>query len=224
MNTGPRLLLVPTDLERQRLPTTEVKRWLDGGNRIETCGFGQIVASARTMQLLSTETFDSVVLVGIAGTLCADISVGSAIRFGTVYCDGIGVGQGSGHQSAMELGWHQWSHEPTIDDEIHLSGKDQNLPQLGLSPPGLVSVAAASATRAEAQWRKSRFPLGIAEDMEGFGVAVACRFANVPLAIVRGISNVAGDRNHARWKIAASLEEAMRMIVLEFLPPQHEPA
>ena len=224
MNTGHRLLLVPTDLERQRLPTKEVKRWLDDGNRIETCGFGQIVASARTMQLLSAETFDSVVLVGIAGTLCVDLAIGSAIRFGTVYCDGIGVGQGSGHQSAMELGWQQWPHEPTIDDAIHLSTKDQPLSQPGLVPPGLISVAAASASPAEAQWRRSRFPLGKAEDMEGFGVAVACRFANVPLAIVRGISNIAGDRDHARWKVTASLEEAMRMIVQEFLPPHHETA
>ncbi len=45
------------------------------------------------------------------------------------------------------------------------------------------------------------FPDAMAEDMEGFGVALACRFAEVPLSIVRGFSNWVGDRNHSNWKV-----------------------
>jgi len=48
-------------------------------------------------------------------------------------------------------------------------------------------------------------PIIAAEDMEGFGVAIACRIMNVRLSIVRGISNRAGDRNHAGWQIETAM-------------------
>ncbi|MCE3015522.1 MAG: futalosine hydrolase [Pirellula sp.] len=215
MKTDSRLLLVPTDLERQKLPKACVEQWLDRGHRIEICGFGQVVAAARTMQLLATGSFDSVTLVGIAGSLENEVEVGCAVQFGTVYCDGIGVGQGAIHRSAMDMGWHQWPREPKIDDTIQLSAHAPDHPL-----PGLVSVLAASATPTEAAWRRSRFPLGKAEDMEGFGVAVSCRLANVPLTIVRGISNRAGDRDHTNWNIEGSLKQAMLLILQKALQPQ----
>lgn len=215
MKTGTRLLLVPTDLERQKLPKSCVEQWLDCGHQLEICGFGQVVAAARTMQLLATGSFDSVTLVGIAGSLADDVEIGCAMQFGTVFCDGIGVGQGVAHLSAMQLGWHQWPREPKIEDTIQLSTHENDPPL-----PGLVSVLAASATSVEATWRRSRFPLGKAEDMEGFGVAVSCRFANVPLTIVRGISNRAGDRDHTNWNVEGSLEQAMLLILQKVLQPQ----
>ena len=56
----------------------------------------------------------------------------------------------------------------------------------------------------------------IAEDMEGFGVAMACKLAGVPLRIVRGISNRAGDRDLTQWQIeealAAAAERASALI------------
>jgi futalosine hydrolase len=169
------------------------------------------------MQLLATGSFDSVALLGIAGSLSDNATIGSAIQFGNVYCDGIGVGQGATHRSAMDMGWHQWPQEPKIEDAIQLSTLEHEH-----ALPGLVSVLAASATPSEAAWRRSRFPLAHAEDMEGFGVAAACKLANVPLMIVRGISNRAGDRDHAQWNIAGSLDQAMRMIVQKILQPQEE--
>jgi futalosine hydrolase len=53
----------------------------------------------------------------------------------------------------------------------------------------------------------------VAEDMEGFAVAMACRLRGVPLDIVRGISNTAGDRDASRWQVAAALEAAGRLAV-----------
>ena len=215
MKTATRLLLVPTYWERQKLPSHCVEQWLDCGHRLEISGFGQVVAAARTMHLLATGSFDSVALIGIAGSLSDDVAIGCAMQFGTVYCDGIGVGQGATHRSSSDMGWQQWPDEPTIQDAIQLRAPKHDHPL-----PGLVSVLAASATPAEAAWRHSRFPLGKAEDMEGFGVAVSCRLANVPLMIVRGISNRAGDRDHAKWNIAGSLDQAMQLILQKVLQPQ----
>ena len=61
-----------------------------------------------------------------------------------------------------------------------------------------------------------RFPGAAAEDMEGFGVALACALHGVPLSIVRGISNAAGQRAPAHWRISPALAAA-RTLLLELL-------
>ena len=79
-----------------------------------------------------------------------------------------------------------------------------------------------SAQRQQAAQRQLRYPEAVAEEMEGFGVAMACRLAGVPLRIVRGISNHAGNRNLAEWQIeealAAAAELASELIAAEEAP------
>ena len=71
-----------------------------------------------------------------------------------------------------------------------------------------MTACAASASEADVADRLRLFPAALAEDMEGYGVALACRMASVPLRIVRGISNTAGDRDKRRWRITDALEAA----------------
>ena len=72
----------------------------------------------------------------------------------------------------------------------------------------LLTVCTGAATEAEARERRALFPGAMAEDMEGFAVALACRLAEVPVAIVRGISNAVGDRRFERWQIPEALDAA----------------
>jgi futalosine hydrolase len=44
--------------------------------------------------------------------------------------------------------------------------------------------------------------------MEGFAVAAACIMNNVPWVIVRGISNLAGDRVKSNWQTDGALHKA----------------
>ena len=69
--------------------------------------------------------------------------------------------------------------------------------------------------------RRERFPDAVAEDMEGFAVAVACTLAGVPLRVVRGISNLVGDRDPKHWRIPAALAAA-RLAALELLEADAE--
>jgi len=78
-----------------------------------------------------------------------------------------------------------------------------------LPPPADLSGSEASSTTPTT-------PV-IAEDMEGFGVALACRLHCIPLATVRGLSNVAGDRRHAGWEVERALRAAAAQIAR--LPP-----
>jgi len=197
------LVLVPTDLERRGLAPRL------GGTPLELCGFGPVAAAARTAGLLATRRPDRVLLVGIAGRLDERLPIGSARRFDTVACFGIGAGTGEGFLTAAALGWPQWPGDAggshAISDAIELAeGADDAVPASGL----LLSACAASASNADVELRRRVFPAAVAEDMEGYGVAIACRLAGVPLDIVRGISNTAGDRDHAGWRIDEALAAA----------------
>jgi futalosine hydrolase len=45
--------------------------------------------------------------------------------------------------------------------------------------------------------------------MEAFGVAFACHLARVPLTVVRGISNAAGNRDKGDWRLDEALTSAL---------------
>jgi futalosine hydrolase len=124
--------------------------------------------------------------VGSAGSYDAlRAPVGSALVASAVRCVGIGVGD----RSAAELGW-------TASDVLELEGDGGEL----------LSVTAGSADADEALRRAERHPDAVAEEMEGFAVALAAKRFGVELRIVRGVSNLAGDRDPQRWR----MDEAMR--------------
>ena len=178
----PGIVFVPTELERRTLEE------LGGLGAVDLCGFGPVAAAARTTKLLLERRPDRVLLVGIAGTYDARAAaIGSALEIGHVAIDGFDA-----------AGFEPW---PGIGSAL----------DLGEAPAVLVTVLAPSSSRAEADARRRRHEGALAEDMEGYGVAVACRMAGIPLAIVRGISNEAGDRDAKRWRIREALSAARRL-------------
>jgi len=200
------LLLIPTDFELDWIPTSLKDEWLQRGHRIDICGFGICLSGIRTMQILASLDVERVILLGIAGFFVDASSLGKAIRFARVAVHGIGVGEGCDHRSASELGWFQWPREPRIGDSLDLDYSDTS--QDG---PLLLSVASASKDTDEASVRHSKFRDAVAEDMEGFAVAAACRLRGIPCEIIRGISNRAGDREHRNWQVREALSSAMTM-------------
>jgi futalosine hydrolase len=208
------LILIPTELEHRFL-----SRGAHGFDRrgdcddlanravdVELCGFGLVAAATRAMQLIAQRRPSRVILVGIAGALDPSVPVGTAIEFGSVAVDGIGVGFGDRFQTAAAMGWPHW-HDPsssvTIGDRIELQT---------LGGPELLSVCAASADADHASLRRQHYCHAVAEDMEGFGVAMACQLMQVPLRIVRGISNVAGNRDFKTWQVEFALQQAGRLV------------
>jgi len=225
---GPLLVLVPTVREKQRLVSNRsdaptLGDCETGDLRIEVCGFGVVAAAARSMGLIRDVGPSLVLLIGIAGTYDdSRLAIGEAIEFDEVVCDGIGVGQAHQHHPAGEMGFEQVPSQITGGPSGFASGSIGE--RVGLDPMGtlgadqeksrdrvLVTVCAASADAEEAAQRRVRHPTALAEDMEGFGVAMSCRLAGVPLRIVRGASNRVGDREHARWRIGEALDAAARV-------------
>ena len=205
----PTLVIVPTEPER-RLLAPALAGGLGPASRIELCGFGPVAAAARTAALIAAYAPARVLLVGIAGRLDARLDIGAAYRFDRVACYGVGAGSGDGFVPAEALGWSQWLGDPAdpaavVGDMIHLP---MDVVGRGLAHGLLLTVCAASATAEDVARRTKLFPAAVAEDMEGFAVALACRLAGVPLTIIRGISNTAGDRDHSRWRVPEALAAA----------------
>lgn len=214
------LILIPTAFERDHLEPL-LRGVVLPTDRIELCGFGPVVAAARTATLVAGLQPRRVILVGIAGALSDGCEVGSAWQFEQVACYGIGVGTGELFQPAEAVGWRQWPGSGDADAPLDSVGDRLACGQAAHGPAGssqvapsplLVTACAASANPADAALRRRIYPTATAEDMEGFGVAAACRLAGVPLDIVRGISNVAGDRDKAGWQVAIALQAAASLV------------
>ncbi|MCG8653051.1 MAG: futalosine hydrolase [Pirellulales bacterium] len=212
------LILVPTAEEHQAISARFEAHGDATGWALQQCGFGPIAAAARTSALLLRYRPQRVLLIGIAGSFDVQQNpVGSACRFDQVACFGVGAGSGSHYRSAGELGWKQicgGDAQPSIGDELRLTSTFVHaVPCHGL----LLTVCAASADQEDIDQRLRQFPQAVAEDMEGFGVAMACALANVPLQIVRGISNQVGNRDHSTWQVDAALDAATEL-AMQILP------
>lgn len=192
------LVLVPTALERQALAAD----WTPALPPLELAGFGPVAAAATAARHLAAGGFARVLLVGIAGSFdLARFPLGSAHTFDEVALDHLGVGYGREAMSAHELGFAQLEGDPPLFDRAALDTR-------GCGAGLLVTTPVASAHSAEAAARRAHYTNPLAEDMEGFGVALACHAARVPLTIVRGASNTVGDRAKERWQVRPALEAA----------------
>jgi len=161
---------------------------------LAVAGLGPIAAAAQTAALLARLRPSRVLLLGIAGSYdAASQPPGSAAEIGRVAIDGLETAG--------------FSQVPGIGTTIALARESGKL---------LVTVLSSSGSRGEADLRRARHPGAAAEDMEGYGVALACAIARIPLAIVRGISNVAGESDHSTWRIRGALDAA-RQLAIEVL-------
>lgn len=207
------LLLIPTQLEHETIAAV-AGPYLDDRWRVELCGFGPVAAAARTSQVLARLGPVRVCLVGIAGAIDPRLTVGRAYHFDTVSCDGVGVGWGDHFLSSEQLGWDHWVDSQSgrsIQETLPL---DVPTGAAAIENGGLLlTCCAASASPADVEIRKVRYPAAVAEDMEGFAVAMACHLYDVPLQIIRGISNLAGERDKSVWQTEAALQAAAQAVI-----------
>jgi futalosine hydrolase len=208
------LILIPTPLELDILQRELRSAADEYGWSIELCGFGPIASASQSASLIEQKKPNQVLLLGIAGAFADAVPLGSATSFDRVCCYGVGVGSGEQYQSASEAGFKHWNHDGvSIDDWLDLQARSAETINQRL----LLTSPAASANKSEATQKLTVWPSAIAEDMEGFSVAVSCTLAGVPLAIIRGISNEVGDRHRKNWQIDAALGAAAKLAIKDVL-------
>ncbi len=216
------LILVPTPSERRILAPLLQSHIQQVGGTLHLCGFGPVAAAARTSQLIAELRPTRIILVGIAGAIGGSLPVGSASLFDEVACFGIGAGSGEDFQTASQLGWSQWNSGSDKGSEGRSVGGDvlpllsaqvESLSSEPVERRQLLTCCSASDGLDDVASKVRSFPNAVAEDMEAFGVAMAASLMDVPVQVVRGISNNAGDRRLSLWKINEALEAAAEVVL-----------
>ena len=200
MKSNEWLILIPTSLEANRLGLTNDHSELN----VEICGFGPIVSAAKTARLIAERHPHRILLLGIAGSYSDELELGQAYQFERIRCHGVGVGTRNAFRSTAEIGWLQHESSPEIGNELTVAIHAD----AGSIRSCLQTVCAASANEADVEFRCADSD---AEDMESFGVASAAALAGIPMHVIRGISNRAGDRDHNNWQIEAALNSAWQL-------------
>jgi len=205
---APVLLLIPTEGEREQL-LIDVPTAKSLGCTIEVLGFGVVAAASRATALVAQHHPRRVILAGIAGTFDESrLAIGTAAEFGQVKLCGVGRTTESETTSAAAIGWAHWhpSQGPALGDQLPLQ------PIHPTASHALLTACAASGDIQTAKRRSDEFECA-AEDMEGFSVAFACQQANVPLSIMRGLSNVVGVVDKSKWHVADAMNALSNQII-----------
>lgn len=207
------LILIPT-VGEQTVIAGRLKSIGFPADRIQLCGFGPIAAASRTTQLLLQAEVDHIYLAGIAGGLQREYAPGTAITFSEVAIYGIGAGAGDTFRTAGDLGWNHWKQATDAGGEFRIGDRIPIADDSSADESRqLLTVCSAASTQKDVHDRRQTFPDAVAEDMEGFSVAFACAMAGCRLSIIRGISNVAGDRDKAHWRITDALNAASDLLI-----------
>jgi len=213
---APRLVFVPTAAELRGLGALPV-----GTALVRELGFGPVAAAAQAALWIERLRPRLVVLAGIAGTYDeVRLPVGSAACFDSVALADVGAGRGPDWLSPAELGLAQCALPGgrAVHDELDLC-----VPAGQGSAGQLLTVCSAAGSASMCAERLERFPRAVAEEMEAFGVALACALAETPLVVVRGISNRAGERDVRRWRTDEALAAAREVLLGALLEPDGAP-
>jgi len=193
-------------------------------------GMGKTNAAHAATFLIEKFSPETLILFGIGGAYpSSGLGVGDiAVAEKEVYGDE-GVMNGDGFQGTqligiplLKLGRRKYFNEFPLDKG--LAGKALGYlayvaqPSAGSIAAGLgrfVTVSTCTGTRKRAMELQKRFG-AVCENMEGAAAAHICTLYGTPMVEIRGISNIAGDRDRSKWDIRLAAENCQR-VVLELL-------
>lgn len=209
------LILIPSDPEIA-LFSSGSEADLPADASLQVCGVGLVASATKTASLISQHGPDRVFLLGIAGTFHESAPVGTAVVADAVLQYGIGIGESTNYQSSQQAGFDRFHSDTLLQTPDRIELPDPRTRDHNSIIGTILSVASASSCNSEAKHRRDAFPAAVLEDMESYSVAHACRIADVPLVVIRGVSNVAGDRDLNNWQVAAAMKAAENLL-MEYL-------
>lgn len=197
-----------------------VLRGLQGDSRFDVmlADVGPAAAAARTAAILATTPYDVVVSMGIAGGFVGQAAIGTIAVASECVAADLGAETPDGYQSLEELGFGftRVAVSAPLADRV-----TQALRSAGhtVSMGPILTMSTVTGTAVTATALAERVPGAIAEAMEGFGVATAAQFMNIPVLEIRSISNPIGPRDRSAWRIKEALDalETASSILLEVL-------
>ena len=213
------LIVVATAGEAARLGALQI-----GGVQLQIAisGVGPVAAALATQAALSASQFDLgrfdlALSAGIGGAfLGSGLSVGDVALAAEIVQADLGAWDGEQFLPLNELGLEV---APGNTGRFECWSESANL---GLPCGPFVTVSSVTGSAAGARELRRRVPGALIEGMEGAGVAHAALLAGVPVAEVRGVSNVVGPRDRSAWRIGealAALDAGLKAILERLAEP-----
>jgi futalosine hydrolase len=172
-------------------------------------GIGVVRSAAVLGALVQATAPDRVLMIGSGGALPGSgLQVGDLVVASSETMAELGLCTGVGIADAAALRLPGLSQEIRLDPD--LTSELAANPSLGEVRVGrFLTVAGVSANPEQAAARARRFG-ALIENMEGYGLALVGDQFRIPVAELRAVSNVAGDRDKSRWKLQAANERVER--------------
>lgn len=189
-----------------------------GGNEIVLwqCGIGKVNAAVGTTQLVQEHRPDCILSTGLAGGIddcleVMDVVIGSETVYHDVWC---GMGNAYGQVQGMPARFA--AHPALLECATAIANQDAMRVK-----KGLICTGDQFITDREALSRiKSRFPDGLACEMESAAIAQSCRILGIPFMSIRIISDTPGNtENHQQqWDdFLASMGERSFLFMKKYL-------
>ncbi len=184
--------------------------------RIGITGVGIASASMALGTFCAMDAPEAAIMVGSAGMFPrAGLSVGDLVVARAEILSELGVVSGPGIGDGVLLKLSGVAQEIPLDRELCGQAAEAAMKVGKVVCGKSLTVTGASANREHAALREKRFGT-LAENMEGYALALAGQRFEIPTAEIRGISNEAGDRNRSNWDFETATTLPQKA-VLEFL-------
>jgi futalosine hydrolase len=178
----------------------EARLLVEAGVPTLVTGIGPVSAAIALTRRLAASPVDRILICGIGGAYPGSgLAVGDVAWAGTETFGDLGADSSQGFLTAECLGFHTPSKF-----ELDLFPAGPRVP--------FVTCSTTTGTAARARELRERTG-GAVESMEGAALVQVAREFGLLVGEVRGISNLAGDRDRAAWQIdraAAAAQEAVR--------------
>ena len=198
-----------TETQDLELPTQDSKKTYDC--KILVTGVGMVATAFALGRHLSSNKYDLVLNLGIAGSFKRDIVLGEVIEITEDTFAELGAEDGDNFLAIDKMGFGEATFYPSkkLSDLYNLFNTF-NLPQAKA-----ITVNTVHGNEVSIQKVAERLNPQI-ESMEGAAAFYACKQFDVPCMQIRAVSNYVEKRNRANWNIGLAIKN-LNTFAVEFL-------
>lgn len=169
-------------------------------------GAGPASAAAATAAALASDSYKLVINAGIGGGFPGRAGLGDVVISTEMIQADLGSETAEGFRSVDELGFGRSRVTADFEAIQSIQSALQTSTDLPVHYGPIITVSTTTGTAHTAEELLRRVPEAYAESMEGYGVAAAASYMNVPVLEIRAISNTVGPRNRDAWRIPEALQ------------------
>lgn len=166
-------------------------------------GVGMTATAYHLTKLMTTEVYDLVLQVGVAGSFDMDLQLGTVVFVKTDRFGDLGAEDHEKYIDVFEMGLVQESESPFTNRLLPNTYEKE----LKIDLPGVYALTknTVSGNGFSIAMLRDKYSCDI-ESMEGAAFHYVCTIERVKFAQIRAISNYVEPRNKGNWQLGAAIE------------------